>query len=298
MSELLEVPEVPSFAKTLLEAVLTSPATLAKLSARGMFVSIPLGIPGDVHNANYKIYFNGLLTKRSVLECYAPGDDSGWAVVYKEAVDGMHTGEIELIWGQWELTRGEADYSRKAQKKNLFADVGFDSGLLGFKATPGEKVVIGEEDVGAFDIEAIIAEVSEACSLGPDEVNASDLLEVMTVAEIPKALDAVATPALPDVPAAPGLPNIPGLISVRTDAKAPETADQWEARKIQKDRDKEKVEAERISVIKTMVKDAEENAAHAAYAEEFDKDANPEEMDLADLDGLDMTERSDAYGEA
>ena len=106
----------PSYAVSVLGAVLTSPATLAKLAARGMFASVPLSMPQDIHTADIKILFEGEVSERSIIEVYAPGDETGWAVVYKPGVDGAHTGETELIWGQWLLVRGKVDFSREESK--------------------------------------------------------------------------------------------------------------------------------------------------------------------------------------
>lgn len=137
--------KVPSFAKDILETVLSSPVTLSKLAASGMFASVLLGIPSDVHNADFKIHYEGVLTKRSVLEVYAPGDETGWAVVYKEAVDGFHTGEIELIWGKWELFQDDEPSSI------VPVEVAFGTGLI--------------------DLEEIVAEVTEAVGLEAVDVD-------------------------------------------------------------------------------------------------------------------------------
>lgn len=99
----------PSFAQKILETVLSPPVALSKLSklaAQGMFASVLLDIPSNVHNADFKIHYEGVPTKRSVLEVYAPGDETGCAAVYKESVNSFHSGEVELIWGKWELFQG------------------------------------------------------------------------------------------------------------------------------------------------------------------------------------------------
>ncbi len=106
----------PTFADSIMRSVLASPATLAKLAARGMFASVPLNMPQDIHSANLEIRFEGEVTERSIIEVYAPGDDTGWAVMYKPSEAGLHTGETELIWGKWELVREGHEFSRAASK--------------------------------------------------------------------------------------------------------------------------------------------------------------------------------------
>ena len=178
-----------SVADKILAQTLTSPATLAKLAARGMFASIPLNMPPDIHNANITICLKGVPIKRGVLECYAPGDETGWAVVYKLEVDGLHTGEVELIYGVWTLHREAPDFSREAQKaKQQFVDVDH---------VPG----------GEFDLEEIIKEVSEVCDLGEDEMDASSLLRVMTA----QAVD--------EIPFDASMEDKPGMTKVDMDAK-------------------------------------------------------------------------------
>ncbi len=106
----------PTFAASIMRTVLTSPATLAKLAARGMFASVSLGMPQDIHSANIQILFDGEVTTKSIIEVYAPGDETGWAVAYVPSKDGKHTGETELIWGKWELVRDGHDFSRASSK--------------------------------------------------------------------------------------------------------------------------------------------------------------------------------------
>ena len=121
----------PSYAVSVLGAVLTSPATLAKLAARGMFASVPLSMPPDIHSANIKTLFEGEVTEQSIIEVYAPGDETGWAVVYKPRGDGMHTGETELIWGQWELKRGARSTPTEVVKVEMVEeDTAEDVGVL------------------------------------------------------------------------------------------------------------------------------------------------------------------------
>ncbi len=141
-----------SVAAKILAQTLTSPATLAELAARGMFASVLLNMPSDIHNANLTICFKGIKTKRNVLECYAPGDETGWAVVYKNAEDIVeHTHETELIYGVWTL-------HREPVKKIEFVEA------------PGDAPKVEEPGAGinldmvpaAFDLEEIITEASKA----------------------------------------------------------------------------------------------------------------------------------------
>lgn len=108
--------EHPTFAESILRNVLSSPATLAKLAARGLFASVPLNMPPDIHNVDWTILFEDEPCTKSIIEVYAPGDESGWAVCYKPSVDDVHTGETELIFGRWQLVRGEHDFSRVSAK--------------------------------------------------------------------------------------------------------------------------------------------------------------------------------------
>ena len=127
----------PSYAVSVLGAVLTSPATLAKLAARGMFASVPLSMPQDIHRADIKILFEGEVSERSIIEVYAPGDETGWAVVYKPGPnDGSFTGETELIWGQWKLVRGPLKAKRPDLQEHLDPN--------------GELEVITAEDIGVL----------------------------------------------------------------------------------------------------------------------------------------------------
>ena len=96
-----------TFAASVLRTILTSPATLTKLAARGMFASKPLNMPPDIHSGNITILCDGEVSHKPVIEVYAPGDETGWAVVYKPTEDGGYTGETELIFGKWLLCRGE-----------------------------------------------------------------------------------------------------------------------------------------------------------------------------------------------
>ncbi len=109
-----------SKAADILGALLTSPVTLSKLAAEGKFASVPLGLPTDIKSVNWSILFEGSICALSILEIYAPGDETGWAVVYKPPVEGMQCGEIEVIHGRWTLERGRHDFSREPKSKSIF----------------------------------------------------------------------------------------------------------------------------------------------------------------------------------
>ena len=105
-----------SKAANILGNLLTSPVTLEKMGAEGKFASVPLSIPRDVQTVDWTILFEGKPTTYFPIEVYAPGDESGWAVVYKPADDGSHTGQSELIHGRWELIRGSHKFNRDSGK--------------------------------------------------------------------------------------------------------------------------------------------------------------------------------------
>ncbi len=129
----------PTFADSIMRSVLASPATLAKLAARGMFASVPLGMPQDLHSINLQILFEGEVTTRSILEVYAPGDETGWAVAYMLDGKGSPTGETELIWGKWELVRGAIEADIEADKESAGEPAQSVSG-------PGDALGIDMED--------------------------------------------------------------------------------------------------------------------------------------------------------
>ncbi len=194
-----------SVAAKLLRQTLTSPATLAKLAARGMFASVLLNMPPDVCNGDITTYLNGVSTKHGVLEVYAPGDETGWAVVCK---DGNHTGETELIYGVWTLHREPVEIGFVTGGVIEVEEVGEVDVM--FKATLGEVVKVEELGAGvnldmvpaAFDLEEIITEVAEACDLTPEDVDTGGLLaEVLSGAVIPEHGEVVLAEAqaTPDV---------------------------------------------------------------------------------------------------
>ncbi len=106
----------------ILGKLLTPPVTLAKLAAAGKFASVPLGLPLDVQTVDWEILFEGEPTKYIPIEIYAPGDESGWAVVYVPTEDGSHCGQAELISGRWELSRLGHNFSRDSGKDDKVLD--------------------------------------------------------------------------------------------------------------------------------------------------------------------------------
>lgn len=82
--------------------------TLEKLAAEGKFCSSPLNIPANVHKVDYVFYLDGVKQNNIFLtEVYAPGDDTGWAVVYRGRGDKGHLlgedGEpiMDVVRGNW-----------------------------------------------------------------------------------------------------------------------------------------------------------------------------------------------------
>lgn len=102
-------------AADILGKLLTSPVTLEKLAAAGKFASMPLMLPQDVCTVDWRILLDGELLSCYVVEVYAPGNETGWAVVYKDTEAGR-IGEMELIYGNWELIRGPHDDDKPARK--------------------------------------------------------------------------------------------------------------------------------------------------------------------------------------
>lgn len=106
---------VPQFPIPGLTQVLEDPKwpgdviTLERLAAEGKFASSPLSIPANVHNADYAFWFNGVKQSNIFLtEIYAPGDESGWAIVYRPGENGDRlirdkTGEpiLDVVQGNW-----------------------------------------------------------------------------------------------------------------------------------------------------------------------------------------------------
>lgn len=82
--------------------------TLIKLASEGKFMSSPLHIPEDVHKGNWVFFLDGISLKdgpyknRFLKEIYAPGDESGYVVMYLESdEDGFTAALTEVIHGNW-----------------------------------------------------------------------------------------------------------------------------------------------------------------------------------------------------
>ncbi len=75
--------------------------TLERLAAEGKFVSATHELPPDVCTARRDIWLNGRPYHEPVAEIYAPGDESGWAVVF----DDLDTGNTSLVKGNWSFRR-------------------------------------------------------------------------------------------------------------------------------------------------------------------------------------------------
>ncbi len=95
--------------------------TLEQLTAEGKYISVLHGLPCDTATAEWEFHLNGTLvdhTEVFLKEIYAPGDDTGWAVVYRPMHDkqgrptGRQVGETELIHGNWHIKRLDHDSSR------------------------------------------------------------------------------------------------------------------------------------------------------------------------------------------
>ena len=91
---------LPSFAIPGLASI----TTLEQLAAEGKFASSPLYLPEDVHSDDWKFWLNGKLFKGFIKEIYAPGDSTGWAVVWPREDKNRYL-ETELIRGNWTMKR-------------------------------------------------------------------------------------------------------------------------------------------------------------------------------------------------
>lgn len=109
MSELLEYGT-----RSQAETIPTTPVeTLAMLAADGKFVSASLELPHDWMAADWKFTNDGAdYDALSLVEVYAPGDESGWAIAYVPQPNGDCTGQTTLIRGNWTIERLGHDFSR------------------------------------------------------------------------------------------------------------------------------------------------------------------------------------------
>lgn len=173
----------PTFANNILQSVLSPPATLAKMAARGMFASVPLNMPPDISRGNLVVHFEGVVTEHSVIECYAPGDETGWAVVLKADADGQHRGQVDLIWGKWLLVRN--DPSVKAAEPKVIDGVKTISEVVDISLA--DLAVLGmeeaskpqPEEVEDISTEDLIRKTAEAIGLSLKDVDIDSLAEAV-----------------------------------------------------------------------------------------------------------------------
>ncbi len=88
------------------ELGIASIETLQSLAAEGKFVSATHCLPSDWIAAEWKFFYDGFPCEgKNLVEVFAPDNDYGWAVAYIKNADGEHTGETELIRGNWTIER-------------------------------------------------------------------------------------------------------------------------------------------------------------------------------------------------
>ncbi len=90
-------------------AGLTPVVTLGQLASEGKYANADLELPGDLHDnaLEWQMRLDGELIGKGVFvkEIYAPGDASGWAVLYSKEKNDRYTGETELVRGRWKMWR-------------------------------------------------------------------------------------------------------------------------------------------------------------------------------------------------
>ncbi len=88
---------------------LTPIETLASLAAQNKYASSDNHLPTDVHTKDYEFTLNGEMLPEDtyIEEIYAPGDDSGWAVVLKprDLDQPDQQRKTELVRGNWKIWR-------------------------------------------------------------------------------------------------------------------------------------------------------------------------------------------------
>lgn len=82
---------------------LTPIVTMESLCAQGKFVSASLKLPNDHLDCDWKFTLNGV-EHEDIAEVYAPGDDTGWAVVYAKCKDSVRK---YYVHGNWSIQRIE-----------------------------------------------------------------------------------------------------------------------------------------------------------------------------------------------
>ena len=92
--------------KTNADKIPTTPiTTLNSLAAEGKFASADLQIPSNVSSwEDVEIFLDGVKHEGSIFEIYAPGDDTGWAVIYTKEDDKKF---YDLIHGNWSFKHDE-----------------------------------------------------------------------------------------------------------------------------------------------------------------------------------------------
>ncbi len=100
---------------------LTPAKTLESLAAEGKYVSATHYLPLDVLSTKWEFSLNGVVQDNRyggtlLQEVYAPGDHTGWAVVYVKVYksDGSRSNanHTKLIHGNWRIKRLGHDSSR------------------------------------------------------------------------------------------------------------------------------------------------------------------------------------------
>lgn len=85
---------------------LTQVETLVKLASEGKFLSAELQLPPDHHTTDFAFYLDGVEQTDDKLffkEIYAPGDGSGWAVIYNRSEPW--DGGTRVVRGRWTVER-------------------------------------------------------------------------------------------------------------------------------------------------------------------------------------------------
>ena len=87
-------------------------STLASLAAEDKYASVVHDLPWDQSTAGFRFSFNGepLPEKSYIEEIYAPGDESGWAImIHYDKTTKPHVRSTELVRGKWKMWREDID---------------------------------------------------------------------------------------------------------------------------------------------------------------------------------------------
>lgn len=82
---------------------LTEITTLSKLAAESKFASSDLDMPDNHLLYDYEFFLDGEKQDVMLIEIYAPGDSTGWALVWEEVAPGKR--DTKLVRGKWTMTR-------------------------------------------------------------------------------------------------------------------------------------------------------------------------------------------------